>query len=258
MTTAPFQLIDWQASDGVARLTLRRPPLNIINLAMLNELSAALDTGARDGSLRLLILQADPALRVFSAGVDVADHTPDKVGEMIPRFDRVCQALSEFPAPTLAVVHGHALGGGCELALACDMIYADETANLAQPEIKLAMFAPVATLRLPRMVGYHRAAEFLFTGAPLRASTAAAIGLINRAVAGPLLANEVNQLAAQLQGLSAAALRVAKRALRRAAGGWERTAEVEQLYLQDLMATADANEGLAAFMEKRPAQWRNE
>ena len=141
------QFVDWQAGDGLGRLTLKRPPLNIINIAMLQEICAALEAAAKDETLRALVVRAEG--KMFSAGVDVADHTPDKVGEMIPLFDRVCAALAAFPLPTIAVVHGHALGGGCELALCCDLIIAAEGANFGQPEIKLATIAPVAALRLP-------------------------------------------------------------------------------------------------------------
>ena len=142
-----LQFVDWQYSDGVGRLTLKRPPLNILNIAMLRELGEVLDAATHEESMRALVLRAEGKL--FSAGVDVADHTADKVGEMIPLVDRVCAALADFPAPTLAAVHGHALGGGCEVALRCDLIVAAEGANFGQPEIKLATVAPIASLRLP-------------------------------------------------------------------------------------------------------------
>ncbi len=257
MTTAAYELIDWQVADGVARLTLKRPPLNVVNIAMLREMCAALEAGARDTSLRALVLRAEGKL--FSAGVDVADHTADKVGVMIPLFDEVCVALASFPAPTLAVVHGHALGGGCELALACDLIVAAENANFGQPEIKLATFPPVAALRLPGVVGYRRAAEMVFTGANLGAAEAARIGLVNRAVPAAELETTAGQYVEQLRALSAAALRACKRALRLGAdAAWSHVPAAERLYLQDLMSTADAHEGVNAFIEKRAPVWRNE
>lgn len=177
-----YQFIETQTTKGVAQLTLKRPPLNVLNIDMLRELETALETIGREAALKVLIVRAEGTLRVFSAGVNVADHTADKVGVMIPLFDRVCAALANFPAPTLAVVHGHALGGGCELALCCDLIIAAEKANFAQPEIKLATIAPIAALQLPGLIGYRRAAEMLFSGEAIGASEAARIGLINRAV----------------------------------------------------------------------------
>lgn len=247
------QFVDWQAGNGLGRLTLKRPPLNIINIAMLQEICAALEAAAKDETLRALVVRAEG--KMFSAGVDVADHTPDKVGEMIPLFDRACAALAAFPIPTIAVVHGHALGGGCELALCCDLIIAAEGANFGQPEIKLATIAPVAALRLPALIGYRRAAEMLFTGESVGAGEAARIGLINRAVPVDQLDQAVDSLAAKLCALSAAALRVCKSAVR--PGASLDMAQIENLYLADLMSTADAREGVAAFVEKRAPVWRN-
>lgn len=245
-----YQFIDWHSKDGAARLTLNRPPLNIINTAMLNELASALEVIARDESLNVMVVQAEG--KMFSVGVDVADHTADKVGEMIPLFNRVCDALSNFPTPTLAVVQGHALGGGCEIALCCDLIIAAEAANFAQPEIKLATIAPIAAMRLPGLIGYRRAAELLFTGDPIGAPEAAKVGLINRAVPIEQLDQAVDQLIGKLTKLSGSALRVCKRALR-----VNTYAAMEKLYLDELMSTADTAEGLTAFMEKRAPLWKN-
>lgn len=249
--------VDWQANDGVGELTLRRPPLNILNLAMLRELASLLEAAAQDESLRVLLVRAEGTLRVFSAGVDVADHTADKVGEMIPLFDNVCQTLADFPAPTLAVVHGHALGGGCELALSCDLVIAAENANFAQPEIKLAAFAPMAALCLPELVGYRRAAELLLTGEAMSAADAARCGLINRAVPADEFDAATRQLVGKLRGLSAAALRLNKRAVRLGAEGRANLPAIERLYLDELMSTADAREGVNAFIEKRAPVWIN-
>jgi len=250
-----LQFIDWQYGDGVGRLTLKRQPLNILNIAMLHEMRDALDEAAREESMRALVLRAEGKL--FSAGVDVADHTADKVGEMIPLVDRVCTALADFPAPTLAVVHGHALGGGCEVALCCDLIVAAEGAKFGQPEIKLATVAPIASLRLPPLIGYRRAAEMLFTGDTIGAAEAVRIGLINRAVPAGELDKTVDELVGKLTTLSAAALRVCKRAARLGADGWANLPAVEKLYLDDLMSSEDAHEGLAAFMEKRAPVWKH-
>lgn len=254
-----YQFVDWHAprADGVGRLTLKRPPLNILNIAMLRELGDALDVAARESSLRVLVMRADNVLRVFSAGVDVADHSADKVGEMIPLFDRMCVALTDFPAPTLAVVHGHALGGGCEVALSCDLILAAEGANFGQPEIKLATIAPIAALRLPALVGYRRAAELLFTGETIGAAEAAHIGLINRAVPADQLDAVADDWIARLCALSAPALHACKQAMHLGADRWAALSAVEKLYLEKLMSSADAHEGLAAFLEKRPPAWQH-
>jgi cyclohexa-1,5-dienecarbonyl-CoA hydratase len=251
-----YEFVGCTSADGIAVLTLRRPPLNVLNLAMLRELGAALEAAAAETALRALVLRAEGKL--FSAGVDVADHTADKVQEMIPLFDRVCRRLSDFPAPALAVVHGHALGGGCELALCCDLVVAAEHVNFGQPEIKLATLAPIAALRLPGLVGYRRAAELLFTGESVGAAEAARLGLITRAVPAAQLEVVVAGYLDQLRGLSAVALRLCKQALRLGADGWSQLPAMEELYLRDLMTSADAREGVAAFIEKRTPLWRHQ
>lgn len=251
------QFVGWQVSEGIGTLTLKRPPLNVIHIPMIRELASALDAAARADSLRALVVRAEGKL--FSAGVDVADHTADKVGEMIPSFDRICTTLADFPTPTLAVVHGHALGGGCELALCCDLVVAAEGANFGQPEIKLATIAPIAALRLPGLVGYRRAAELLFTGETIGAVEAARVGLINRAVPAAELESTVEQYVGKLRALSGAALRVCKKAVRLGDDGWDAQSvpAMEKLYLEDLMSTQDAHEGVASFIEKRAPAWKH-
>ncbi|HKZ70477.1 MAG TPA: enoyl-CoA hydratase-related protein [Anaerolineales bacterium] len=250
-----FNFLNWQAIDGVGTLTLNRPPLNVINIAVLGEMSAAFEQAASETAMRALVVRAEG--KMFSAGVDVADHTADKVGAMIPLFDRVCVALADFPVPTLAVVHGHALGGGCELALCCDFIVAADSANFGQPEIKLATVAPIAALRLPGVVGYRRAAELLFLGDTVNAVEAARIGLINRAVPANELDRIVDQYVSKLRSLSAPALRVCKRAIRLGTEGRGNLPAIEKLYLDELMSTEDAHEGVNSFIEKRAPVWKH-
>ena len=256
MTEENGEFVSYEVEDGIARLTLRRPPLNIIHIPMLREMAAALQVLAQSEQVRVLVLQADGKL--FSAGVDVADHTAEKVGEMIPLMNRVCRSLADFPVPTIARVQGHALGGGCELVLCCDLAVISGDASLAQPEIHLAAMAPVAALRLPYFAGYRAAADILFTGNGLNASEALRAGLVNAVVPGSELDGWVKEKAEALAGLSRAALVLSKRALLLGFEKWaEAMPEMERLYLQDLMDTGDAHEGLAAFMEKRKPQWNH-
>lgn len=255
MTAQNPSFISWQVEDGIGILRIDRPPLNILHIPLLAELEAILQTAAADSTLRLLVLRA--AGKLFSAGVDIGDHTAERVGEMIPLFHRVCRALAQFPAPTLAVMHGHALGGGCELVLCCDLIVAAERAKMGQPEIKLATFAPIAALRLPALVGRPLAAELLFTGEAMTAGAAATAGLINRAVPADELETAVDEYIQKLRPLSATALRLCKQALNQGQDNWAQLEAVEAQYLQDLMATADVHEGLAAYQEKRAPTWQH-
>lgn len=248
--------INVETKNGASTLTLRRAPLNVLDIAALSQLGSTLTDLSRDENIRILILRAEG--KMFSAGVDVADHTPDKVGEMIPLFDRACQLLANFPCPTLAVVHGHALGGGCELVLCCDLAVMAENAKIGQPEIQLAAFAPIAAMRLPLMVGYRAAADMLLTGRTLTADEALKIGLVNAVVSADGLEQWVQEKVTQLTNLSRVALVTTKRALQSGFGNWDSSAsELERLYLDELMKTEDAREGLAAFMEKRAAVWKH-
>lgn len=245
-----------ETNNGASFLTLNRPPLNVLNIAALSQLESALTDLSRDESIRVLVLRAEG--KMFSAGVDIADHTPDKVGEMIPLFDRVCSLLANFPVPTLAVVHGHALGGGCELVLCCDLAVMAENVKIGQPEIQLAAFAPVAAMRLARMTTYRAAADMLFTGRSLTADEALRLGLVNAVVSAEQLNKWVEEKTAQLTCLSRVALTMTKRALQLGFDNWDASAkELERLYLDELMRTEDAREGLAAFMEKRSPMWKH-
>ncbi len=251
-----MEFVRFEQSDGVGVLRLNRPPLNVINIAMMKELQEAIDQAAASPDLGVLQLRAEGKL--FSAGVDVLDHTADRVEDMIGLFDQLCVSLAEFPVPTIAVVHGHALGGGCELVICCDMAWMAEGATIGQPEIKLSAIAPIAALRLPAVVGPRWAALMLFTGEAVDAVTAESIGLINAAVPSEELEGAVAEVTSQLTSLSAAATRLNKKSYLVGLRDWQATRrETEEIYLKELMALEDAQEGLDAFMEKREPVWRN-
>ncbi len=250
--------ITFGITRGVANLTLNRPPLNILTLSIIEELIESLDFLAEQTDVKAVVLGANG--KVFCAGVDVADHIPARVEPMIRDFGRLFTRLRTFPAPTIAVVQGAALGGGTELAVACDMVVAAASARFGQPEIKLGVFPPVAAALFPRFIGYQQAARLLFSGEVITAAEAAQLGLVTYTVADEELAEKLEEVLAQLRGLSAAALRMTKRALIYGADLGVRDALplIEDLYLKELMATADANEGIRAFMEKRQPVWRDQ
>jgi len=256
MAESADNYVGYSADNGVARIVLQRPPANVLNLEALRQLERAIDVVGREPSIKALVLSAEG--RMFSAGVDVADHTPERVGEMIPTFDRTCRALAELPCVTLAVVQGHALGGGCELVTCCDLALMSRGARIGQPEIQLGVVAPIAALRLPALVGPRWAARLLFTGEPIEADQAAAIGLVSEAVPSEALIATAELWVGQLSTLSTPALRLLKRAFLLGLGAWtEAIPAVERLYLEELMQTEDAQEGLKSFLEKRKPVWRN-
>jgi cyclohexa-1,5-dienecarbonyl-CoA hydratase len=252
-----FQYVIFKKKDGVARLMLNKPPLNVLDIAMMREINTALDAVRGDPSVKVLVFGAAEGSKAFSAGVDIADHTADKVDEMITVFHDIFRALDKLEIPTVAVVGGAALGGGCELALFCDMVIASERASFGQPEIQVGVFPPVAVVELPRIVGPKKAMEMVLIGDRVRAVEAERLGLVNRVVPPEALGAATAELVSKLVGLSGAVLRLTKRAVRLGSARpfAEGLAAVEQLYLGPLMDTADAHEGLSAFMEKRPPVW---
>ncbi len=249
--------ITFGVTRGVANLTLNRPPLNILTLSIIEELIELLDFLAGQMDVKVVVLGANG--KAFCAGVDVADHIPARVGPMIRDFGRLFTRLRTFPSPTVAVVQGAALGGGTELAVACDLVLAAASARFGQPEIKLGVFPPAAAALFPRLIGYQQAARLLFSGEIITAAEAAQLGLVTFTVADEELVAKLEQLLTQLRGMSAAALCMTKRALLYGAGAGVRDALplIEDLYLNDLMATADANEGIQAFIEKRQPIWKD-
>ena len=254
-----FQHILFEKRDGVARLVLNKPPLNVLDIAMMREINTALETLSEDPAVKVLVFEAAEGSKAFSAGVDVSEHTADMVEEMIKVFHRIFRLLDGLDVPSVAVVGGAALGGGCELALFCDMIFASEKASFGQPEIQVGVLAPVAAVALPGIIGPKKAMELLLTGDRIRAVEAERLGLVNKVLPPDELGAAADDLVRKLTKLSAAVLRLNKRALRSGSAGRfeEGLMAVEELYLGPLMDTEDAHEGLAAFMEKRPPVWKD-
>jgi cyclohexa-1,5-dienecarbonyl-CoA hydratase len=244
-------------SDGIATLTLAHPPVNILTRDVLAQYRAHLADLAATPGLRVLVLQAEG--KHFSAGADVGEHLPPTYQELIPEFMATIRALWDFPLPVVAAVRGRCLGGGFELVQPADVVVAGESAAFGQPEILLGVIPPAACALLPRLCGPARAALITLGGDPLDTQAALAAGLVSAVVPDARVEEEALSLATRFARHSAAALTITKRALRAAA---DRTApdamaEAERLYLSDLMATRDANEGLRAFLDKRPATWEH-
>jgi cyclohexa-1,5-dienecarbonyl-CoA hydratase len=240
---------------SVAHLVLDRPPLNILDLALLDALDRALAVLSDERSLKCLVVRG--AGRAFCAGVDVADHTDERVGPMLRRFHAVVGRLLEFPVPVIAAVHGAALGGGAELMLAADVVLARDDVRIGFPEIRLGAFPPVAAALLPAEVGRQRALDLVLSGRIVEAAEARDLGLVATILPRESFEAEVDAYAARLAGASGAVLRLARRAVREASAlpPREGIAAAEALYLGELMALEDAREGVRAFMEKREPAW---
>ena len=243
-------------TQDVDSVTLNRPPLNILTLDIIRELDSVLNEVAEQNNLKAVVLAANG--KAFCAGVDVADHTPDKVEPMIREFGQLFTRLRTIPMPTIALVQGAALGGGCELAIACDLLIAAESAKFGQPEIKLGVFPPIAAALFPQLIGHQQTARLLFSGETISAAEAVRLGLVTYSVADDALQATLDHLLTQYRTMSAAALRITKRAILYGNDlGVNALLEIEDLYLRDLMETTDAHEGIQAFMEKRQPIWSN-
>lgn len=244
--------------DRVRVLTLDRPPLNILDLDTLGRLEEALAGLAEGGPPQVLLVRGAGG-RAFCAGVAVEDHTPDKIATMLRRFHGALGHLRELPSVVVAVVQGHCLGGGMELAAACDMVVAADGARFGQPEIKLGCYPPYAAALYPALLGSKRTFDLLATGRPIPAGDAEAIGFVNRLAPDSLLESAVAGLLEELLAMSGAVLPLVKKAIRAGEGdAFERALEeAERIYLEELARTEDMEEGLSAFLHKRPPQWKH-
>ena len=252
---ASYKTTNLSFTGPVARLTLSNPPQNVITIAMMEELAAALGEIEARREVSTIVLSGTGTN--FSSGVDVAAHTPERVREMLTKFHTVIRALLNSSKVTIAEVHGNCLGGGAELAMVCDMVYTARDARWGFPEIKLGCFPPVAAVGLAALVGQKRAAELVLTGRQISGAEALAIGLANAAVNEQELEAAVNQALERLSKLSPASLAATKKAFY----CWDAMhfdkglARAEQVYLDELMKTEDACEGITAWMEKREPKW---
>jgi len=255
--TADFQNIIFERLEGVARITLNHPPLNVLNIPTMKEIITALEGLRGDRQTKVLVIAAEG--KAFCAGVDVKDHTADKVDEMVEVFHRIFRLMWSLDIPTVAAVNGAALGGGCELVTFCDMIIASEKATFGQPEIQVGVYPPVAVVTFPRLMPHMKAMELLLTGEVIDAREAERLGIVNRVVAKDSFEEELSSFVGKLTVLSGAVLRLTKRAALQGLGlGFEEALDgSEELYLKRLMKTEDATEGLRAFMEKRKPIWKD-
>jgi len=254
-TVSRFSRITLDSSAPVARISLNHPPLNVIDIPMMEELAEALAEIEARSEIAGVILAGSQ--KAFSVGVDVAAHTPDKVNEMLSKFHAVIRAIVASRKVTIAVVHGHCLGGGAELAMVCDLVYTSELAIWGFPEIKLGCYPPVAVTVLAALVGQKHAADLVLTGRSITGKEAANIGLANAVLPEVDLEHAVQEAVQHLVKLSPAALAITKKA----SYAWDSIhfdnglARAEKIYFEELMRTKDAQEGIKAFLEKRAPVW---
>jgi len=252
------QWIKVEDCGGIATVTMNRPPLNILDMAMMGELNDALESLVYKDEYAAIVIRSSG--KAFCAGVDVADHSADKVADMIRQFHGIFRKLAATNALTIAAVQGAALGGGCELAIFCDFVLASDRAKFCQPEVQVGVFPPVAAAVLPLQIGLKKALEMIALGTTVRADEALRSGLVNEAYPHDEFDQGVDAFLNRVRKLSRPVVRLAKQAMYAQIRPrvLSRLADAEKLYLDDLMKLHDAREGIAAFLEKRAPVWRNE
>lgn len=252
-----FRFVRYTESYDTARITLARPPLNILTIDMMQELNAALARAATRPALKAVVFAGEG--KAFSAGVAIEDHLGDRVKPMLDVFHEIFRRLRRLDAVTIAAVRGAALGGGAELATFCDVVVATEDATFGQPEIKVGVLPPIAVLHYPVRIGAARTLALLLSGEIIPAAEAQRLGLVDRVVAGERLEEVVDAHVERFRAQSAAVLQLTKRAVRESLGRdfGEALASLEALYQYELMTTEDAGEGLRAFVEKRKPIWKD-
>jgi len=239
----------------LVRIKLINPPLNVIDLQMARELHQALTEIESQSNISVIVLEGDA--RAFSAGVDIKAHLPEQIHEMLIGFHAVIRAIVASRKVTIAAVRGACFGGGAELAAVCDMVYTAYDATWGFPEIKLGCYPPVAVVALPTLVGQKRATELILTGRQITGDEAVAIGLGTRSARAEELEKVIQETLTELGQLSPVALTHAKKAFY----AWDAIhfdkglARAEKIYLDELVSTTDAREGIIAFLDKRPPKW---
>jgi cyclohexa-1,5-dienecarbonyl-CoA hydratase len=251
-----YRTITLDLRDRVAHIRLNRPPLNIITVEVSTELEAAMEECNQRPEVAAIVFSG--AGDNFSAGVDVAAHAPNSVRQMLVSFHSAVRAVVNSRKVTIAAVHGNCLGGGAELASACDLVFTTDDATWGFPEITLGAFPPVAAATLAAIIGPKRAAELILTGRKIDGEEATRIGLANEAASPEEVAELVEETAERVSTLSPAVLALTKKALsqRDATAFRDGLDRVERIYLEDLSQLEDAREGVQAFLEKRPPAWK--
>ena len=242
-----------ESRDRVARITFERPPLNVLDIGMVADIGEALVRLPAQNDF--IVFRG--AEGCFSAGTDIADHTPERVGRLLGAMHRIFHEMGAGHAVTISAVEGHCLGGGCEIALCCDFIVAADTATFGFPEIKLGCYPPLALVMLPRIMPAHAALDLILTGRTISAAQAAALGMVTRVVAPEQIGQTVDGLLEEMRHFSPAILRLTRRASR-GAGFKDEERELtalENIYLDELIRTKDAAEGIRAYLEKRAPVW---
>ena len=250
-----YKSIRTMVEEGIGTIILDRAPLNWLNIAMMEEINDAL-TAFKKQQVKLLVFKAEG--KAFSVGVEVAEHMGGLAEKMIDVFHGIFRKMDDLGVPSIAVVDGAALGGGCEVAIYCDMVVASERAKFGQPEIQVGVFPPIAALIMPRIMGRKKAMELILGGETIGAKDAQELGLVNAVYPVDTFAEDVEKFIKKFKGLSGVVMKSTRKACLEGLGDdlGKGLQNIENIYLKELMATNDAMEGLHAFLDKRKPVWK--
>jgi cyclohexa-1,5-dienecarbonyl-CoA hydratase len=252
-----MDMIIFEKTENFARIVLNRPPANVMNIEMMTEVNKFLEGLSNQDHIKIIIFGSSG--RFFSAGVDMADHAPQKVFELLEAFHGIFLNLRELARPTIAVVNGPALGAGCELATFCDLVIASENAKFGQPEIRVGVFPPIAAAVFPSLMGKKKTMELILTGDSIGAQEALELGFVNRVVPQDKLEATLDEFVSRIIANSGSVLQMTKMALVAGEGlnFQDALKKVQDIYLNHLMPLEDTKEGLTAFLERRTPTWKD-
>jgi len=253
-----FKNIILEKNKGITRLVFNRPPVNVINFETLNEINIALAELSKDDETKVLLIRGSGA-KAFCAGIEVKDHVGDMMPKMMNEFGKLFKLLRGLGKPSIAVVNGIALGGGCEIIAGCDMAIASEKAMLGQPEVQLGGLAPAAAALFPRIMGEKKAFELIVLGDSIPAKEAERIGLVNKVVADEELDKAAEELAAKFLKKSSLSVKLVRDAVYQCADTPELDKALDKATELGIntWSTGDGQEGLKSYLEKRPPNWKN-
>jgi len=250
-------LIIVEKTNNIGKIIFNNGPLNILTIQMMEQINEALEGFLEDESIKAVIF--DHNGKAFSAGVDIGDHIGDKAPKMIKEFHGIFRRLNRLRCPTIASIKGAALGGGCEIAIFCDIVLTSDKAKFGQPEIKVGVFPPIAVLAFPQIIGNKKAFELITLGEIIDAKEAHRLGISNNIFPIESYEQEFTKFIKSFDNISTIIMQYTKKVFNKALGFDfnNKLDEIEEFYLKELMSTHDANEGLKAFLEKRSPNWQN-
>ena len=252
-----FKYITFDTTTFAAKITLNFPPYNVLTVPMMVELAEAIESLNGRADVKCILM--DSSQKAFSYGISVEDSRPEKIFQTLDAFNRVFHAIAEIGKPLMVIVNGPAIGAGSELVAFGDLVIATPNARFAQPEVKMGVFPPFAAIMLPQLIGPKKTYELILTGNPLTAEDAQRFGFVNKVVPETELEKTVNEMLARIGQFSGPVLEMTKRVISSSIGKplSEAMKQSQDIYLNQLYALEDVQEGLRAVVEKRQPVWKN-